>query len=118
MPREYVPVRDKIPEFMYDKNIPFYAHFADDDEYLKYLNSKLLNKTFEFYENNNIEILADIIEIVNKITEIKGYNPIQFRQIVKEKRDKNGAFNRNTLLEMPPEIFFSTETTAFENTID
>lgn len=83
-------VRDNIPNIIeQDNRQAIYIQIADKDELLKYLNQKL-NEEIDEYNNsdssNDIEELADIMEIVNEILKVKGCDSRNFNNIMKEKK--------------------------------
>ena len=93
-------VRDKIPEEinnMEGRKAAF--RIMDDDEYAKELNRKLLEECHEFIEENNPEELADVMEVIEAIVELKGIQWDKVRKIQEEKRNKKGAFNEKIYLE-------------------
>lgn len=93
-------VRDKIPEEinnMEGRKAAF--RIMDDDEYAKELNRKLLEECHEFIEENNLEELADVMEVIEAIIQLKGIQWDKVRKIQEEKRNKKGAFNKKIYLE-------------------
>lgn len=93
-------VRDKIPENI-DSEQGRKSRFRilDDEEYLTELNKKVLEEANEFIEENSIEELGDLMEVLNAIIKVKGYNMEEIHKIMKEKEEKKGAFNNKIYLE-------------------
>ena len=93
-------VRDKIP-----KNIDIEPgrkckyRILDDEEYLKELNKKILEEANEFIEENSIEELGDLLEVINAIMKLKGYDIEAVNKVMKAKEEKKGAFNNKIFLE-------------------
>lgn len=93
-------VRDKIPQ-----NIDSIEgrkatwRVMDDNEYLKELNKKLLEESNEFIEANEIEELADVMEVIESIMKFKNIKWEEVRKIQDKKRDKKGSFNDKIYLE-------------------
>ena len=99
-------VRDNIPEMIFKRSgKTAKVQIADQDkEYLKYLFRKMVEEAkeleYSIQVGNTQEELADILEIVNAILELKGIKIEEIIKLQKEKRDKNGGFkNRIILLE-------------------
>ena len=57
-------VRDKIPEIIKGNGEVAVCRTLENDEYIKELNTKLKEEVFEYLEDNNVEELADIVEVV------------------------------------------------------
>lgn len=93
-------VRDKIPENI-DSELGRKSKFRilDEDEYLAELNKKVLEEANEFIEENSIEELGDLMEVINAIMKLKGYNMEEVNKVMKAKADKKGAFNDKIYLE-------------------
>ena len=93
-------VRDKIPEeinSMEGRKAKF--RIMDDNEYIKELNRKLLEESNEFVEENDIEELADVMEVMESIMKIKNIQQEEVKKIQTKKRDKKGSFDRKIYLE-------------------
>ena len=93
-------VRDKIPnEINCTKGRKAVYRIMDNDEYLKELNRKLLEEAHEFIEENDIEELADVMEVIETITKLKNIKWKELRKIQNEKKNKKGSFNEKIYLE-------------------
>ena len=93
-------VRDKIPEDIdSEQGRKCKYRILDDTEYLKELNRKVLEEANEFIEENSIEELGDLIEVINAIMKLKGYNMKEVEKVMKSKEYKKGAFNNKIFLE-------------------
>lgn len=93
-------VRDKIPEeinSMEGRKAKF--RIMDDNEYIKELNRKLLEESNEFVEENDIEELADVMEVIEAIMKSKNINWEDVKKIQEKKKNKKGSFNRKIYLE-------------------
>lgn len=93
-------VRDKIPEDI-DSELGRKCKYRilEDTEYLKELNRKVLEEANEFIEENSIEELGDLMEVINAIMKLKGYNMEEIEKVMKAKEEKKGAFNNKIFLE-------------------
>lgn len=93
-------VRDKIPEEINNiEGRKAIFKILEDDEYAKELNRKLLEECHEFIEENNPEELADVMEVIEAIIQLKGIQWDEVRRIQEEKRNKKGAFKKKIYLE-------------------
>ena len=93
-------VRDKIPEDIdSEQGRKCKYRILDDTEYLKELNRKVLEEANEFIEENSIEELGDLMEVINAIMKLKGYNMKDIERVMKAKEERKGAFNNKIFLE-------------------
>lgn len=93
-------VRDKIPKeinSMEGRKAKF--RIMDDNEYIKELNRKLLEESNEFVEENDIEELADVMEVIEAIMKSKNINWEDVKKIQAKKKNKKESFNRKIYLE-------------------
>ena len=66
---------------------------------MKELNKKVLEEANEFIEENSIEELGDLMEVINAIMKLKGYNMKDIERVMKAKEERKGAFNNKIFLE-------------------
>ena len=92
-------VRDKIPEIIKEKGNHAEIRELSKPEYLKELNKKLKEEVAEYLEDNNVEELADIVEVVYGILNAKNISLEEFEKIRQDKVDKRGAFSKKIFLE-------------------
>ena len=93
-------VRDKIPEQIdKEKGRKSYYRILNDKEYLEELNKKVLEEANEIIEENSIEELADLMEVINYIMQLKKYKMEDVKVAMKVKEEKKGAFNNKIFLE-------------------
>ncbi|MBQ3408540.1 MAG: nucleoside triphosphate pyrophosphohydrolase [Clostridia bacterium] len=92
-------VRDKIPEMIVNENRHPVTRVLDNDEYRVELNKKLQEEVKEYIEDNNVEELADIVEVVYGILDSMDISIEEFESIRKAKVDKRGAFKDRIYLE-------------------
>ena len=52
----------------------------------------------EYLENKSVEELTDIIEVINRISELKGVSHNELEKIRQKKADERGKFNENLFL--------------------
>lgn len=92
-------VRDKIPEMIINENRHPVTRILDNDEYRVELNKKLQEEVKEYIEDNNVEELADIVEVVYGILDSMDISIEEFESVRKAKVDKRGAFKNKIYLE-------------------
>lgn len=92
-------VRDKIPEYIRKKGGTPITHVASDKEYWEKLKEKLLEEIEEFKKGENIEELADILEVFDAIVDYKGFDMSEVARIKKEKAEERGKFKDRIILD-------------------
>ena len=92
-------VRDKIPQIIEESNKECSVHILDDEEYLRMVDAKPDEELAEYHKDQNIEELADLLEVVYAATKARGYSVEDLERIRKEKADKRGAFDNKIFLE-------------------
>ena len=93
-------VRDRIPEEINkEPGRKCKYRILNDEEYLKEKNKKIVEEAHEFAEENSIEELGDLMEVINAIMNIKGYNIEEVNQVMRDKENRKGAFNNKIYLE-------------------
>jgi predicted house-cleaning noncanonical NTP pyrophosphatase (MazG superfamily) len=89
-------VRDRIPEILDKKGVPYEKRLASDDEYKTELIKKLEEEIVEFKEEGSIEELADIMEVVDALKKLPDYANVL--DVQKQKRDERGGFDERIIL--------------------
>lgn len=93
-------VRDQIPEIIRKTGSIPTTHVADDVEYWEKLKEKLQEEVQELLDGTNTEEeLADILEVIHAICEVKGIDAIKLRQTQEEKASTRGGFKKRIILE-------------------
>lgn len=92
-------VRDKITDIIEaDGRIAKYR-ILDNNEYRKELNSKLQEEVKEYLDDNNVEELADIVEVIYGILNSMDVTIDEFEKVRIKKQEERGAFNKRIYLE-------------------
>ena len=91
-------IRDKIPEIIKDSGKKYEVKTLSDEEFLKELEKKLAEELNEYQESKDVEELADILEVIYKISSLKGTTFEQLDKIRKDKATKRGSFEKNLFL--------------------
>ena len=91
-------IRDKIPEII-EKSGNF-CNFKElsDEDFLIEIEKKLSEEVNEYMESKNPEELSDILEVIFKISEIKGISKEDLENIRIKKVSERGGFDRNLFL--------------------
>lgn len=92
-------VRDKIPEIILEKGRIPITHIASEEEYWQKLKEKLLEEVGEFNEAENIEELADVLEVITAIIRYKKFSPSEILSVKKKKAEERGRFNKKIILD-------------------
>jgi len=72
---------------------------VNNDEYFEKLKEKLQEEVNEFLEKENIEEIADILEVINAICDFKKIDEIKLENLKKDKAEKRGKFKDKIILE-------------------
>jgi len=92
-------VRDKVPELIKKEKKNPITRTAKDDEYLALLKKKLEEEVREFLEVGCQEELADIIEVLNTISEYKEWPKEEIEALRKKKVKHKGNYSKRVVLE-------------------
>ena len=91
-------VRDKIPEIIEASGKTCSTEILADDEYLKMIDAKLDEELAEYHQDQNIEELADLIEVIYAAAKARGYTLEELERVRAEKAAKRGGFEKKILL--------------------
>ena len=91
-------VRDKIPEIIAESGKKSNIKQLDDTSFLAELEKKLIEEVNEYTENKDVEELADLLEVIYRISELRGVNSDELDEIRKDKTGKRGKFDSNLFL--------------------
>ena len=91
-------VRDKIPEIIAESGKKSNIKQLDDTSFLAELEKKLIEEVNEYSESKDVEELADLLEVIYRISELRGVNSDELDKIRKDKAEKRGKFTNNVFL--------------------
>ena len=91
-------VRDRIPEIIESSGKTCSTEILSPEEYLRMLDAKLDEELAEYHKDQNIEELADLLEVIHAAAIARGYTLEGLEQIRAEKATKRGAFEKRILL--------------------
>ena len=91
-------VRDRIPEIIEASGKSCVTEILSDEDYLCMIDAKLDEELAEYHKDQNIEELADLIEVIYAATKARGYTLEQLETVRSEKAAKRGIFQKKLLL--------------------
>ena len=89
-------VRDKIPDILDIKGIPYEKEILNDSEYESEIIKKLFEEVEEFRTDLSVEELADVIEVLEYIKKLPQYKDLESIRI--QKKEERGGFDKKILL--------------------
>ena len=91
-------VRDRIPEIIEASGAECKTEILSDEEYLKMIDEKLDEELAEYHKDQNLEELADLLEVIHAATSARGYTLEELERVRAEKFQKRGGFEKKILL--------------------
>lgn len=89
-------VRDRIPEILDAKGVPYEQHTATDAEYRKELFKKLVEEATEFADDPSEAELADVLEVIDALCSLPEFAKVNDVKI--KKRTERGGFEKRLIL--------------------
>lgn len=91
-------VRDRIPAIIEATGKECSTEILSDADYLDKLDQKLLEECAEYQADQNLEELADILEVVFAITKARGYTLEELENLRHQKATDRGGFEQKIFL--------------------
>lgn len=91
-------VRDRIPEIIETSGKICVTEILSDEAYLEMLDKKLDEELAEYHKDQNIEELADLLEVIRACAVARGYSVEELEQVRVDKAAKRGGFEKRVLL--------------------
>ena len=91
-------VRDKIPEIIEESGKTCEIEILSDEGYLQMLDKKLDEELAEYHQEQNIEELADLLEVLYATAKARGYSIEELDHVRSEKKKVRGGFDKKILL--------------------
>ena len=91
-------VRDRIPEIIAQSGKSCTTEVLSDEEYLKMIDAKLDEELAEYHKDQNIEELADLLEVIYAAAKARGCSLEELERVRAAKAEKRGAFEQKILL--------------------
>ena len=91
-------VRDKIPEIIEKSGKHCEYEIVNAEECLKLLDQKLDEELAEYHKDQNIEELADLLEVIYAAAKLRGCSKEELEAVRAAKAEKRGGFEKGILL--------------------
>lgn len=91
-------VRNRIPEIIEASGKTCVTEILADEAYLKMLDAKLDEELAEYHKDQNIEELADLLEVIRACAAARGYSVDELERVRADKAAKRGGFEKKILL--------------------
>lgn len=91
-------IRDHIPEIIVATGKNCTTEILSDAAYLQMLDAKLDEELAEYHKDQNIEELADLLEVIRAVTVARGYSMEELERVRAEKAAERGGFEKRILL--------------------
>lgn len=95
-------VRDRIPEIIQESGDECVVKVLTEHEYLKELQKKGNEELKEYLAASNskeaIEELADLLEVIHRLTQCHGFSIEELEKVRQDKKDKRGSFDKRLFL--------------------
>lgn len=91
-------VRDLIPDIIAESGKECRTRILSNEEYLKMLDLKLDEELSEYHQDQNIEELADLLELIRAAANARGYTFEELEAVRAEKAKKRGGFEKKIFL--------------------
>ncbi|MBQ3494733.1 MAG: nucleoside triphosphate pyrophosphohydrolase [Clostridia bacterium] len=92
-------VRDNIPNIIEQNGSKCKTRTLSDDEYVLALNKKLEEEVNEYIQSQELEEIADVLEVLYAIMKQKNVSFQQIEEIRKQKAKNRGGFDKKLFLE-------------------
>ena len=97
-------VRDNIPEIIEASGKTCEMEILSDEEYLQMLDKKLEEELAEYHQEQNIEELADLLEVMYAPAKARGISNEELEQVRVDKQKARGGFDMKILLKSVLEL--------------
>ena len=91
-------VRDRIPEIIEASGKTCKTEILNDKEYLRMIDTKLDEELAEYHKDQNIEELADLMEVIYAAAAARGYTLEELERVRAQKAANRGGFQKKILL--------------------
>lgn len=91
-------IRDHIPEIITASGKTCTTEILSDAAYLQMLDAKLDEELTEYHKDQNIEELADLLEVIRAVTVARGYSLEELERVRAEKAAERGGFEKRIFL--------------------
>jgi predicted house-cleaning noncanonical NTP pyrophosphatase (MazG superfamily) len=81
-------IRDRIPEILRNSGKDCAVKELSDSEFLVELEGKLEEELIEYLESKDVEELADLLEVIYRISELRGFSKESLESLRLKKRQE------------------------------
>lgn len=92
-------VRDRIPEIIERSGKICSFITLSPESYLQMLDAKLDEELAEYHQEQNLEELADLLEVLYAAAQARGYSLEQLEEARREKAARRGSFEKKIFLQ-------------------
>jgi predicted house-cleaning noncanonical NTP pyrophosphatase (MazG superfamily) len=91
-------IRDKIPEIIKASGRSYNVKILSDGDFLIQIEKKLSEEVEEYQKDNDPAELADILEVIYRIAQLRGISKHDLEKIRTKKAQERGIFEKNLFL--------------------
>lgn len=91
-------VRDNIPEIIMASGKKCTTKILSSEEYIEMIDAKLDEELAEYHKDQNIEELADLLEVIRAAAFARGYTLEELENVRAKKAEKRGGFEKRIML--------------------
>ncbi|MBO5789491.1 MAG: nucleoside triphosphate pyrophosphohydrolase [Clostridia bacterium] len=91
-------IRDGIPALIEAEGKTCRLQVLTDEEYLVEVDKKLDEELAEYHKDQNLEELADLLEVLYAAVRARGYTISELEDARAKKHEKRGGFDKKLLL--------------------
>lgn len=91
-------VRDKIPKIIMNQHEVPVTRILNDDDYFSELKKKMIEEVYEFLQSEDVEELADVMEVLYACAKVKGVSETELDNMRIQKNNDRGGFNKRIYL--------------------
>lgn len=92
-------VRDFIPKIIMENGEIPKTRILSDEEFKQELDKKLLEEVKEYLTDQNIEEMADMMEVIYTLLDVHGWSFDDVERVRKRKAQERGGFQNKVFLE-------------------
>jgi len=91
-------IRDRIPEIIEKSGYSCHVKTLTNDEFLIEIEKKLTEEVHEYQKDKEVSELADILEVIYRISQLKGISKEELEKLRIKKAQDRGPFDNNLFL--------------------
>ena len=91
-------VRDKIPEIIETDGKTCETEILSEAKYIEMIDAKLDEELAEYHKDQNLEELADLLEVIHAAAVARGYSIEELEELRAKKAEKRGGFRDKVFL--------------------